>query len=131
MEATLVRVERSDKATRGVLVLDGRARCLTLERPWLDNARDVSCIPAGSYLCRRVQSPAFGETFEVTGVPGRTHILFHVGNRVADSKGCIVLGSAFGELGGDPAVLTSRKAVSAFMGVMEGVDEFPLRVLEA
>ena len=72
------------------------ARLPTAEDDWLDNAARVSCIPAGSYVTRRVTSPKFGETFEVTGVPGRANILFHHGNTEEDTEGCILLGSSFG-----------------------------------
>jgi len=53
---------------------------LTLEREWHLNERNISCIPAGNYQCKRVQSPKFGNTFEVKDVPHRSHILFHKGN---------------------------------------------------
>ena len=41
------------------------AFALTLERPWLQNKRNISCIPNGLYLCRRITSPRFGNTFHM------------------------------------------------------------------
>ena len=75
----LKRVEHSDKCTRGVLIHEDEIIALTLENPWRDNTPNISCIPIGTYLCKRVDSPKFGDTFEVSDVSGRTHILFHSG----------------------------------------------------
>jgi hypothetical protein len=68
------------------------------EDDWLDNKPTVSAIPAGLYLCKRVVSPRFGPTFEVTKVPGRSKILFHNGNTEEDTLGCLLLGERFGAL---------------------------------
>ena len=100
----------------------------TLENPWLDNERNISCIPAGDYICRRVLSPSYGETFEIVDVEGRTHILFHWGNWVKNTDGCVLLGVARED--SDPAIWSSRSAHAAFMEAAEGVDEFPLTILE-
>ena len=104
--------------------------CVTLERPWLNNQRSISCIPAGSYICRRVKSPKFGDTFEVTSVPGRSEILLHKGNLLADTHGCIILGEKFDPLKGEDAVLSSGEAFDEFMGKMVGLDEFHFTVKE-
>lgn len=130
---TIKRFTNGGQGTFGVLMQageGGRPLCLTLERPWLDNRPDVSSIPAGLYTCRRTLSPRFGETFEVTGVPGRTVILFHKGNTIADSSGCVLLGERFGTLGGSAAVLGSAQAFSLLMRGLSGMDEFELRVQE-
>ena len=47
----------------------------TLEEEDQGNRRNVSSIPAGTYIVKRVDSPRFGDTFEITGVPNRSHIL--------------------------------------------------------
>jgi len=120
----------------GVLLYGGRGPgessvpfALTLERPWLDNRKHLSCVPPGSYVCRRVESPKFGDTFEVTGVPGRSHILFHTGNVMEDSEGCILVGEQFEALGGRPAVLSSRKGFREFLERLEGVEAFTLHII--
>lgn len=85
MNKTITLKRITADGTFGVL-LDGAVPfALTLEREWLDNRLEVSCIPDGGYSCRRVNSPRFGGTFEVTGVPGWTYILFHSGNTEDDS----------------------------------------------
>lgn len=124
----LMRVEQSEEGTFGVLRINGRAWCVTLEPPERGNAENISCIPPGRYECRRVRSPRFGHTFEVADVPGRSHILLHTGNLVADTQGCVLLGRHFGRLQDGRAVLNSGSTFKAFMEEMDGVDVFPFVV---
>ena len=56
----------------------------SLELPWLDNERSVSCIPAGTYDCERIQHPKYGHCWLVRGVVGRDGILIHIGNYAAE-----------------------------------------------
>ena len=127
----IIRIEQGETGTFGVLRLDGQAACVTMEPPDRDNQTDVSCIPAGTYVCRRRNSPRFGDTFEVTDVPGRTHILFHQGNRLADTSGCVLLGSRFGTLHDERAVLDSARAFAGFMDSCADADAFKLVVADA
>lgn len=129
MNLTLIRVSRHEDGTFGVLLHQNDAPfALTLEREWLDNRSEVSCIPEGTYICRRVMSPKFGETFEVTGVPGRSHILFHTGNVEDDSKGCILVGEQFENFNGKVAILSSKKGFGELMEKFKGIDEFTLSI---
>ncbi len=112
--------------TFGVLLDEKIPFCLTLERPWLENRRSVSCIPEGGYLCKRVNSPKFGDTFEVTNVPERSHILFHKGNFFDDTHGCILTGEQYEQLAGQNAIIASGKAFKEFMDRLDGINEFVL-----
>ena len=112
----IIRLEKSPSGTFGVLRMDGEVFCVTLEPPDRGNLPDVSCIPAGEYECCRVETPSFGTTFEIADVPGRTHILFHQGNVVADTHGCVLLGRSFGHVGGERAVVASRPTFRDFLG---------------
>lgn len=115
------------RGTFGTLKIKGEPPfCLTLEPPWKDNQKNISCIPADTYFCRRVKSPKFGNTFEVVPVEGREDILFHWGNRVSNTKGCILLGEEYGYLAGHPAILSSKKGFNEFMMKLEGEKEFTL-----
>lgn len=128
---TLKRVSLTSYATFGVM-LDGNIPfTLTLERPWLNNKKGESCIPAGEYICRRVNSPKFGNTFEVTNVPGRSAILFHKGNLVDDSHGCILVGEQFGLIGDSPGVLESKVGYGEFLFKLKDENEFKLIVQES
>lgn len=101
--------------------------CCTLERPWLKNKVNVSCIPAGVYTIRPVKSPKFGSSFEVCDVVGRSHILIHKGNYVSETQGCIMPVSKYGILGGQFAGLSSGKAYDKLMGVL-GSSEHKLEI---
>lgn len=133
----LVRVARNLVATYGVLIYGDTPICVTLERPWKNNQRGVSCIPGGPlpspcvYQCARVESPKFGNTFEVLNVPSRSAILFHKGNIDADTHGCIVLGESFNPILGRPGVTDSGHAFDEFIGLLRMTDRFQLSVVEA
>nr|WP_321513145.1 DUF5675 family protein [uncultured Pseudodesulfovibrio sp.] len=131
--AELIRDVMDERVSMGKLFLydeEGRVvlRHETLENPWLDNARNISCIPAGEYVCRRVISPKYGETFEITFVPGRTHILFHWGNYPDNTEGCVLLGSS--RAVDVPAVWSSKAAHAEFMETTRDVEEFTLSIYE-
>lgn len=81
--------------TYGVLLKDDIPQCVTLERPWLLNVPDISCIPAGTYQVIPHNSADHANVWEVTGVPSRSEVLIHQGNTIADTKGCILAGTTF------------------------------------
>lgn len=127
----LKRIAATADGTFGVLLDGDTPFAVTLERKWLDNRAEVSCIPVGVYACKRVASPRFGDTFEVTGVPGRSHILFHSGNTEDDSKGCILVAEQFGSINGKTAVQVSREGFAEFMARLKGVNEFTIEIKNA
>lgn len=126
----IIRVEESEQGTFGVMTICGQAFCVTLERPDVLNKANVSNIPLGQYLCKKVSSPSFGDTFEITNVPDRSHILFHAGNRIEDIAGCVILAQYFGKLQGDRAVLNSGATFREFMEIMHGFVCFGLVITE-
>lgn len=104
---------------------------LTLERNWEENKQNVSCIPAGDYLCKRWHSAKHPNTFEITNVPNRSAILFHTGNLEEHSAGCILVGEEFGYLGDQIAVLSSKRGFNEFLQRTEGINEFWLSIVRA
>lgn len=139
MGLTLKRIASLDAGTFGVLLADGVPFALTLERPWRDNRVGESCIPAGVYLAARCRtlahygyadSPKFGDTFEVTDVPGRSLILFHKGNLADDTQGCILVGEQFEMVNGQPGVAASAKGFTEFLALTQGVDRFAMTITE-
>jgi len=126
----ILRIEESDDGTFGVLQVNTRTICFTLERPDLLNRPFESSIPAQQYGCKRFLSPTHGETFKVEYVPSRNDILFHSGNTALDTTGCILLGRMLGELNGRRAVLSSKEAFRSFMQALENVNEFRLTISE-
>ena len=86
-----------DGVTLGLLSAPERGLALfTLELPWLDNERSISCIPEGEYEAIYRQSPKNGEVFELLNVPDRTYIQFHKGNFNYQTEGCILVGKNIG-----------------------------------
>lgn len=105
----LHRTSEDKYGTHGVLKSeDGAILCYTIERPWLDNQSNISCIPEGLYECIPHDSGKHPATWEVTNVPGRQAILIHLGNTMDDVHGCIAVGAAPAPDG----VLLSRAAMS-------------------
>jgi len=132
---TIYREESTDEGTYGILEGEG-IRLQTLELPWRNNQRQISCIPEGQYPCRVTRSEKFKQNlYELFGVTGRGNVRIHSGNHAGDTakgfysdvQGCILLGMERKPFKGQKAVVQSRDAVKKFMAVMEG-REFILHV---
>ena len=86
----------TDESTVGELFINGERFCDTLELPWRDNQRSISCIPIGSYKVRlrTARESATRDYLHllVQEVKDRSHILFHRGNSAKDTRGCILVG---------------------------------------
>ena len=106
----LIRYYSNDDCTLGVLT-DGKFFLYTLENPWLDNAPNISCIPAGTYTVVEHNGSKYKGVWRLENVEGRYSILIHWGNTSANTQGCILVGTGVGELGGHKAVLSSREAI--------------------
>ena len=129
----LKRIALTDKGTFGVLIDENNIPfCLTLERPWLNNQHDVSCIPAGTYNCVKGFHQIHGFVYQVMNVPNRDEILIHVGNTIDDTEGCILVGEAYGYnlKNGNPGVASSTPAFNLFMQKLSGQTQFSLRIME-
>jgi len=92
----LIRDMFTANSTIGELFINGERFCDTLENPWLDNQRNISCIPEGEYPVR-LRLPRESATRDylhllVQDVPNRDYILFHRGNFPKDTSGCILVG---------------------------------------
>ena len=124
-ECEIIRVEEGFSGTFGVFKWFNEAVCVTLEPP-----ADVK-IPPGRYLCQRYHSKKYN-TYEICEVPGRTKILFHAGNTMDDTTGCVLLGQYFGKLRGNRAVLNSGKTFRSWMALMgdSGSSTFWLTIKE-
>lgn len=97
MEVIIQRIRQNAVVTLGTLSIIDDTRlnifnCKTLELPWKNNARGISCIQAGKYTCRKYHSEKFGDCFHIENVLNRDGILIHAGNTTHDTKGCILVG---------------------------------------
>lgn len=126
----IVRLEEAIDGTFGALLIDNHVFCVTLEPPDFDNQQNISNIPPDKYICKRNISPKYGETFEITNVPNRSHVLFHAGNIVEHTKGCVLLARKWGILGYNRAILNSGNTFKDFMVKMYGADECELEIIE-
>lgn len=124
----LKRIAQTENETFGVLIDNNVPFAVTLEQPWKNNKPFESCIPEGEYICKRVDSPKFGITFEITFVKNRTDILFHKGNTVKDTSGCILVAEQFGEFEKNKAILWSKKGFDEFMKKLVGINSFGLKI---
>ena len=92
----LVRDTFTKESTIGELFINEERICDTLENPWLDNQRRISCIPEGEYPVR-LRYPKESGTKEylhllVQDVPDRDMVLVHIGNLPSHTQGCLLVG---------------------------------------
>ncbi|GGC43178.1 hypothetical protein GCM10011386_39320 [Parapedobacter defluvii] len=88
-ELRLIRTYHPE-GTNGVLWHGEKQICQTIELPWRNNRRMISCIPEGRYRLIRREHFKHGDQLAVTGVPGREAILIHPANfALAELQGCI------------------------------------------
>jgi len=93
----IIRDTFTKESTVGRLYINGESFCDTLENPWIDNQRSISCIPKGNYKVRlRLARESATRDYLhllVQDVPNRDYILFHRGNTAKDTSGCILVGN--------------------------------------
>ena len=116
MELIVERLFSGTDGTLGVLFLEDRAECFTLEDEFhLIKLPGETRIPCGRYRLRLRaigESPHFDEIYaiafakgfhrgmiEITAVPGFTDILIHTGNTAADTRGCLLVGQTANSAG--------------------------------
>jgi hypothetical protein len=128
MTLTLQRDDQDSRRTLGTIQApDSSILCQTLELPWLDNARDASCIPAGTYQCFLRWSPEHKMSlYWITGVEGRDDVEIHWGNFPSNTKGCVLVGK---ERESD-AIDDSKLAFASFMAYLQGATQFTLVVAD-
>ena len=140
MTLTLRRIRQTEHATFGELYDETGARiAVTLERPWKNDATDVSDIPTGTYRGRITKSPHLGYvTPELLNVPGRSGIRMHRGCLPRDSEGCILVGTAFGHVdygdgtpdGRGDGITDSHAAFGRLMNLLADLEEFTLTITD-
>jgi hypothetical protein len=99
----------------------------------MDNKKNISCIPPepGSeliYLCKSYKSTKYGDTYKISDVEARSGILFHRGNSVKDTKGCIILGSQFGNLAKLPVLIDSSLGFQNFKNIIGNAKSFEVKI---
>jgi len=97
MNILIERVSSEKNQTIGnFYLLDKRGSMIdswfSLELPWKNNEKYVSCIPCNEYIAYKHDSPKFGATLWIQDVPNRSEILIHPANFYSDLLGCVGIG---------------------------------------
>ena len=127
---TLFRLVENN-VTIGAITLNNNVICVTLEPPWKQNERNISCIRVGDYICSKVAKQDTGVsigkaefTYEIRNVPERSDIMFHVGNYSRDTAGCILCGKHSDK----DTIWDSRLGFFDFIEATEGDKTFLLTI---
>jgi hypothetical protein len=89
-----------EKGTNGALFVNGQFLCFTIELPWRENQRNISCIPEGTYEIVPRNSKRFQNHLHVQDVKGRSLILIHpANNALKELRGCIAPVSQLTDIG--------------------------------
>lgn len=105
-----------DKAVHGRLYVGDELLACTIELPWKQNAKRISCIPEGIYTLRRRYSEKFKWHLVLLEVPERSGILIHPANdALKELQGCIAPVTAITEIGkGSNSRNAMQKVMTAF-----------------
>jgi len=131
--------------TLGSLFMDGILLCKTMELPWKNNQRSISCIPEGEYLVTKEppilkddpnteldesggRKPRDYWHFRFHDVPKRSGVLIHKITYVKDLQGCIGVGLDFKDFNKDGVLdmADSTKALDKLVKTLP--DKFTLKI---
>jgi len=114
-------------ATLGILYIEGLNDPVfhTIERPWLENENNISCIPEGEYRVKNYSSAKYKDVWQLCDVSERTYILIHKGNWAHDVKGCIAIGMSSGYLKYEQQFLKAVMASADAMDKLKEVTNYP------
>jgi len=126
----IIRTFRTDKQTLGQLYIDKEFVCFTLELPWKNNEKLISCIPAKKYKVKKRYSRKHKNHFHILDVKNRSYILIHSGNFYTDINGCLIVGTGYKDINNDGYldVINSRKAMKELLKLLP--DEFELKIID-
>lgn len=120
----LTRFISTDYGTFGKLIV-GDKTFYTVEKPWQNNAKEISCVPNGEYTLEPHDSFKYGHVLCMVNDSGVTHFkesnskrfacLIHVANYEKDVLGCIGLGDRY--LG--HMVTNSKKSIKEFYNLVD------------
>jgi hypothetical protein len=111
--------------------------CKTLELPWKNNERRVSCIlpdpddPSTKiYVLKRTnQSPSFKYPhLDILDTPDRTAVKIHAGNYHTQILGCVLVGESLVDMNNDGEldVTSSRKTLDKIMALVPEFSELQI-----
>ena len=130
----LTRFISTDYGTFGKLAV-GDKTFYTVEKPWQNNAPEISCVPDGNYTLTPHNSKKYGNVLCMINEDiGVTHFkepnskrfacLIHVANYEKDVLGCIGLGEKY--LG--HMITSSKKSIKEFYELVNPQEQHNLQV---
>jgi hypothetical protein len=125
MELILIR-NYNDLGTNGSIYNEDEFICHTIELPWRENQKGISCIPEGRYEIAKRFNSKFKWHFILINVPNRTFILIHPANdALKELKGCIAPVSILSAAGKG---FESKKALKKLISIVYPLLENKLKV---
>lgn len=110
MNLKVIRYNSQDDYTQGLLCIDGKFECYTLEdEQRVIKVKGETAIPLGKYKVKLRTEGTFHTNYSkkfptfhkgmlhVTDVPNFEYILIHIGNFERDTAGCLLVGRSAGE----------------------------------
>lgn len=110
MNLKVIRYNNQGDFTQGLLTIDGKFQCYTLEdETRVQKVWGETCIPLGRYKVQLRKEGKFHDQYKnkfamfhkgmlhVTNVPGFEYILIHIGNTDDDTAGCLLVGRSTSE----------------------------------
>lgn len=107
MQLSVLRYSASDESTLGLLFIDGKFECYTLEDEHRDiKVRSETRIPAGTYPVKLRKEGGHHARYSkkfpyfhlgmlhIRDVPNFKWILIHIGNTDDDTAGCLLVGDS-------------------------------------
>lgn len=134
MEIILNRFISTGEGTFGILTVNGIS-FFTVEKPWVNNTPEISCIPSGKYTLTPHGSAKYGDVLcmindekKITHFKGhdskRFACLIHTANYERDVIGCIGLGEKY--LG--HMITNSRKSITKFYNLVNPKESHNLTI---
>ena len=122
----IFRDNKTEKECTGIFIIRDEQNKIhhfhTLELPDLNNQKNISCIPPGTYSCIHNYSPHFNKnTYEILNVPNRTGIRIHATNYFYELRGCIGIGKRLYDINNDKELdlLESKKAIEELEAILK------------
>jgi len=127
MTIKIIRTYQNDKQSLGVCsIFDEQNKpvfsALSLERGWLNNQSNISCVQKGHYTVVLEYSNKFKkDLWELKGVLNRAECKFHAANYWHQLNGCIALGNRLFDMDKDGYfdVSNSNQTMASFHKALE------------
>ena len=115
---TLVRFAYLPKGTISELIIPGLQTPYTIQRPWLDNQANISCIPDGVYPLEWDLTGRITNVPRLRGTEPRTQINIHIANDPHELQGCIAPCERWVVLGQEPSGRYSTSAMDKILAII-------------